>query len=739
MSVIQRIRDKYARWAVIAIALALTGFILMDAFTGRSRLFSGGNSTIVGRVNGKAIDENEFNRKVQLQEQNEQQRRGGSLGEGAREQIINNLWKEEVDQMLLQNEFDKLGLSVGKKERTDMLYTNPHPLAKQYLGNPQTGEYDPNNAQQIVNSIRRGSDKAQKEQLNILLNAIDNGRLTEKYTSLIAGTIHYPKWVLEKQNADNSLMARVSYVKVPDSLVSDKEAVVTDKEIADFIEKHKDVYKTDDEFRTIQYVLFSAAPTAKDSAAAFKEVESQKQKFVAMTDLNEIKTFVASQSDLAFSDSYFAESAIQVPAKDSIFKLEKNGVYGPYLDASDYVLAKVIDKRVMPDSVKARHILIQTNNPQTGQVLLEDSIAKRRIDSIELALRHGISFDTLAQKFSDDKGSALFGGLLRMPTQSGDTTDYFTQGQMVRAFNDSCFMGKVGDLKKVKTEFGWHLIQILDQRKFEPHYKVAYVAKKIEASEETERNAENASLQFAGESRDLKSFDANFEKNLKNRGYQKLFAPDISSHAFQIPGVGISRKFVRDQVFTASRGDVLQPERVGDSYVVAVVTEINKAGKLSVTTGRRYIEPILRNKKKAAVLKKRIGKVTTLEAVAASMRQTVQVADSIRFAGGGGKDPIAYESKVLGAVFNPANNGKVVPEPLEGNRGGVYVVRVDNISTTVVENADINAQKTSMEARGRMSILMSNQLGNNFGQQQYDPALVLRRAAKIKDNRNKFY
>ena len=35
MSVIQDIRDKYARWAVIAIAVALLGFILMDALAGR--------------------------------------------------------------------------------------------------------------------------------------------------------------------------------------------------------------------------------------------------------------------------------------------------------------------------------------------------------------------------------------------------------------------------------------------------------------------------------------------------------------------------------------------------------------------------------------------------------------------------------------------------------------------------------------------------------------------------------
>ena len=101
---------------------------------------------------------------------------------------------------------------------------------------------------------------------------------------------------------------------------------------------------------------------------------------------------------------------------------------------------------------------------------------------------------------------------------------------------------------------------------------------------------------------------------------------------------------------------------------------------------------------------------------------------------------ISYEPKVVGATFNPANRGKVVTEPLDGRYGNVYVIRVDDITATAVENADINAQRKSTEAQGRMNILMSNQNSQfNFGQQQYDPAAVLRKAATIKDYRNKFY
>jgi len=440
-----------------------------------------------------------------------------------------------------------------------------------------------------------------------------------------------------------------------------------------------------------------------------------------------MEDFIKVNSELPFYNSYISKKNIQVPDKDSIFNTPIGGIYGPFVDKDNYMLAKVIDIKQLPDTVKVRHILIATQQEQQGQVIQirEDSTAQKLADSIALAIKNGANFDTLCRKYTDDPGSK----------DSGIYNNVYT-GRMVAEFNDFIFTHKVGESGVVKTSFGYHYIEILSQKGNEPAYKVAYLSKKIESSDETERNAENSATQFAGESRDQKSFEANFEKNLKSKGIQKLFAPDINSHAFQIPGVGASRKFIK-QVFDADKGDVLQPERVADNYVVAVVTEVNKAGTMSVALGRRYVEPILRNKKKVELIKKKIGNVTTLEAVSTQVRQPIQVEDSLRFSGGNSK--LSYETKVAGAAFNPANKGKVVPEPVDGRYGVVYVLRVDNVTATAVENADVNAQRKSLEGQGRMSILMSNQYAQYGYGQQYDPAAVLRKAATIKDYRNKFY
>ena len=721
MSIIQTIRDKYARFAVIAVAVALIGFILIDYISGRGRSLFSGNSTTLGSVNGQKIDELDFEKKVQMQEQSQQQQ--GPVGEEGRQQIIAALWKQQVDQILLKEEFDKLGLSVGKKEFADMLYTDPHQLARQYLGNPQNGEYDPNSVRQLINSIRRGKDKNQKDQLNLLLDAIEKARLTEKYQGLVAGTIHYPKWLFEKQNTDNSLMAKISFVGVPLSTISDsaKEVAVSDKEIEDYIDKHKDLYKSEDDTRTIEYVLFSAAPSAKDSAATKNSVLALK---TAFDTTKNVADFIKANSELAFYDSYVSKNKIQVPDKDSIFKTPVGGIYGPYIDKDNFVLAKVLDVKPWPDTVKVRHILIATQ--EQGQFVREDSTAKKLADSIQLAIKNGAKFDSLVVKYSDDPGSKNNGGVY----------DNVYSGQMVPTFNDFIFNHKAGESGVVKTDFGYHYIEILSQKGSTPAYKVAYLSKKIETSDETEKNAETAALQFAGNNRDLKSFDANAEKDLKPKGIQKLIAPNINSHAYDIPGIGVSRKFIKD-IFDADKGDVLQPEKVGDNYVVAVVTASSKAGTFTAASGRNYIEPILKNKKKAEEIRKKIGKITTVDAVAASMKQVVQTADSLRFSGSG-RSPVSFEHKVIGATFDPANKGKVVPEALDGN-SAVYVVRVDEVTATIVENADIAAQQKNLESQGRMRILMSNQYSQFGYGQQYDPAAVLRKAATIKDNRNRFY
>ena len=140
-------------------------------------------------------------------------------------------------------------------------------------------------------------------------------------------------------------------------------------------------------------------------------------------------------------------------------------------------------------------------------------------------------------------------------------------------------------------------------------------------------------------------------------------------------GLGYSRQFVRN-IYDASAGDVLKPERIDDSYVVAVVVEVLKEGTQSVAKARPQVEPLLMNKKKAELIKKKIGNITTLEAASTALNNSpIQTVDSVRMSSRSGATALSFEPRITGAAFNPANKGKIVMEALEGN-SGVYVIRV---------------------------------------------------------------
>src|SRR5690348_4473650 len=120
MSVIQSIRDKYARWAAIAIAVALVGFIVMDAFSGRTGVF-GSNDNTIGVINGDKIETKDFSARVAAAEQ-QAQANGQSLNEQQKKQINDDIWNREITTRVMADQFEELGITVGESEMKDVLY-----------------------------------------------------------------------------------------------------------------------------------------------------------------------------------------------------------------------------------------------------------------------------------------------------------------------------------------------------------------------------------------------------------------------------------------------------------------------------------------------------------------------------------------------------------------------------------------------------------------------------------------
>ncbi len=706
MSIIQKIRDKAAVLLTTAIALSLIGFLVQDAFIGKTGNSFASPSTTVGSINGKDIDAVEFSSKVNMAEQNYRQQ-GMQTNEMVTQNIVESIWNGYVQEELVRGEADKLGLSLTAKELGNLLFSDDAPQEfKQLFTNQNTGMYDIQAARTWFNNLKKSKKSEDLKMVNDqLINPLHIRLLTDKYNSLFTNGVYVPTWMVEKLNADNTGFASISFTGAPYGTISDSLASlkISDKEIADYIDKHKEDFKQE-KTRSISYVVFDANPTGADTASVINQLNGLKEEFLSTTDA---KAFVTrNNTTLPYYDGYSLGSKLQMGAKQSIIDMPAGTVVGPYADAGSFVLAKKIAVRTVPDSVKCRHILIGTVDPQTGAQIRPDSTAKRTADSVIAAVRSGANFGALAAQLSDDQGSKNNAGEYNFSTADVN---------LAREFYDFIFYGKTGDREVVKTSFGYHILEVLSQKNFEEAYKVAYLAKKVIASEETDNAAQSAAIQFAGNSRSPKAFDETANK----QNLPKLIADNIREMDYSVAGMP-SRPFVK-WIYENKVGTISEPFDLKDKYVVAMITGTHEEGVQSASTARIMVEPVLRNKKKAAEIIRKIGTASTLEAIATAIGGQVNQVDTLRFS-----DPfvanLGSEPKVIGAAFNKDNLSKL-SKPIEG-QNGVFVIRTNQVGALAGMGVDVKLQRKSLEAQLKQFA-------------SYSTLESLRKSADIEDERRK--
>ncbi|RZL15132.1 MAG: hypothetical protein EOO89_14535 [Pedobacter sp.] len=476
MSIIQNIRDK-AAWIVSgAIALALIAFIAQDAFQGGSRGLFSGNATTIGKVNGKKIEVAPFEERVKMME--EQYRNANyPVNDMMRQQIRDGVWSEYVEDIILSKEYEKLGLTISDKELNDMLYgPNPPQQLQQQFTDQKTGIYDANAAYNAIKSLKKGTPQYTSF-WGEFIPSLEKVRIKDKYLTLLGNSNYVPKWLVEKMNNDNGQVANVSLVAVPYSTIADSAIKITDQDINQYVGEHKDLYKQE-ESRTIEYVSFDASATKEDTASIYSQVEALKSEFATATDIPAF--LLGNASEVEYADMYVQKSKMQMVNADTLRTLADGQIYGPYLDGGNYALAKMIGKRNIPDSIKVRHILIKTQDGQSGPVRT-DSAAKKLIDSIVAAINTGSNFDSMVVKLSEDEGSKNTGGVYDFASTQFSTIS--------KEFAETGFYGSVGDKKTVHVSnaqyAGYHYIEVLSQKNFEPAYKIAYYSKAILASDAT--------------------------------------------------------------------------------------------------------------------------------------------------------------------------------------------------------------------------------------------------------------
>ncbi len=708
MQIIQKIRDKGAAIVIAVIALSLIGFILMDANLGSNR--SGSASPTIGKINGEKINSKDFNDKVQEIEQ----QYGGKVSGAQIFQLRQSAWDQLVAERILTAEFEKLGLVYTPKELSATMFSEDAPQTlKQAFTDKSTGRYDIVKAQQWWQTAKKSKGEQRDAIEKQIVEPMKLQALYGKYSGLIAASAYYPSWMKEKENVESKTFSTISYASIPYSVITDSTVAVSDNDIKDYLGKNKAAY-TQDGGRMISYVSFSANPSSSDTLKTLESVSALKNAFAADTNA---KVFVSrNMSSKTFSDAYIPKSKFTMQQKDSVTALAKGAVYGPYLDGNEFVVAKMADIKLLPDSIKCRHILIATADRQTGQPTMPDSIAKKRIDSVEMAVKSGASFDLLEAQYSTDEAAHKDKGVMTF-----DVATIQNKEQFAPEFGEF-LLNENGETKKtIKTNFGWHYIEILEKKNPSPAYNVAYLAKEISPSDETVNTASAKATRLSGEAKDKKLLEAYIAKN----GLQKIDVPGIiKENDYQLGALQDARQLVK-WAFDAKEGDVSEPFNIGDQFVVGILNKIQPEGLPDATTSRPQVETKIRNLKKAELIKTKIKTATTLEAAAAAYNQTVSTAGadssltfSAQIINGVGQEP-----KVIGAAFNKAYQSKI-SEPITGSNG-VYVIKVNSIAVKPADAPDVAAKQVVERTKS-----LSQQINSGWFES-------LRKLADIVDERSK--
>ena len=705
MATLQNIRNRGSLMIAIVIGLALGAFILGDMLNSGSNLMKPSQMEIA-EIDGESVQYPDFQRKVEelseIYKMNSQQTQ---IDESTWEQIREQVWQGYLQENILTKASEKLGITVSAEELFDLVQgPNPHPIIQQLFKDPQTGAVDKSTIIKFLKELETIASPESKSYWLYIENQIQQDKIRSKYNTLVSKGLYVTSSEAKKSLEAKNRNASFQYLVLNYSSISDAAVTVSDSDLKEYYNQHKDLYKQD-KTRKIEYITFEVLPSAADNAATQKWVADNKEEFATVTDNAQ---YVNVNSDTRFDPSFLKKEELPANIGEWAFAAQPGDFYGPYFENNEYKLVKIDQFKMLPDSVQASHILI---NPQTvGSV----EKARALVDSLKRNIELGGSFAEAAMKYSEDPGSKLKGGDL----------GWFKRKQMVPEFEEAAFSGEINKLYIAGTQFGFHLIKTTKKGKETNQVRIATLSRKVAASTETYQKAYSETSKFASENQSFEEFN----KAVLNQKLDKKIAT-LKENDREVTGLEQSRALVR-AAFSAEKGKILVNNEgspifeFGNKFVIGAMTEATEEGPSSFEEAKIRVDLAVRKEKKAEMLAEKAKSAasgqTDLASVASKLSTEVKDAPAVNFTTF--SIPSAgFEPAVIGTVCSLAE-GKI-SGPIEGN-AGIYLIKV----TSVVNNADADLKGEKVR--------LAQSLGYRAGSQVFES---LKKVVDIEDKRAKFY
>ena len=715
MAVLNKIRQR-SIFLIIIIALALFSFIIGDIFTNMGSADKSQN--VVATVNGDDIERGAFMNQVE----NIQRQSGGSV---TNTQAMNRVWDQEVRNKVMQTQYDALGISIERDYMRQLLMQNLGSLDE---FKNDAGLFDEDKLNEFIANLKaiapetttlNGSPVNYKAWTDFEQTISQTG-VQQTYFNLVKagviGTLTEGEldYQLENDKAD------LKYVQIPFSSIPDSVLKIKKSDIKNYIKKHSKKYEVEAS-RDLVYVQFKEQASLEDEQAIqaelsalvddkveFNEAAKANETVIGFKNSSDANAFVNANSSVKYNNNFVFESSLPKADLKAMVSLELNDVYGPYKEGDSYKLSKLVAKKMISDSTKVRHILI----PFVGGVRVDPSVtstdaqAKAQADSIYKVLKTNRSKFNSLLVLSSDKVSNEKDGVIEFAYTDGFAEEF-------KAYS---FENPKGSLGVVRTDFGYHVIEILSQGPKQQAYKIATIVQEIEPSVKTIDDVFKNKSKF-----EIAIAKSDFNEVSDQANYKTMPVSSIKELDESIPGIGMQRAIVRWSFEDGTEvGDFKSFNISGGGFVVAKITAVNEKGLMSVEKASVTALPEIRKEKKAALIIGRIS-ATTLDAIASEEGQTVKTAISVNMKNptlsGAGREP-----KVIGTVFGLTEGAT---SKLVVGLNGVYAVQLTKL-TTASELPNYQA------AANRVGQAKSNAVNSKL-------YTALKDAAEIEDNRASFY
>ncbi|MCF8259924.1 MAG: peptidylprolyl isomerase [Melioribacteraceae bacterium] len=685
-----------APWFIISVGgLFVLFMVLSDA---RVADIVGAQSNNVGSINGKDISYQEFSATVENIKNQQEQQNGTEIEESQMDLFRDQVWDLMVDQALVAQKINDLGIKVTDEEITEVILGDNPP---QYLRSnfiDSTGNF---NRAAYESAI---FDPQNKDILIQVEEQIRAQKTQEKLQSIINATVTVSESEVKQDYIDKNIKMSSVFVAVESSSIEDSTIEVTESEIEDYYNEHKSDYEVKEQ-RKLKYVLFNKKPSNSDSTGIVNNLNSIVTKLDG--DTSTFKTYVEIYSDEPYSLDTTAISSLPANAVSKLMAANRNDLIGPLLTGQSYTLYKLVDKiKSDEEFVRASHILIRLGT--------NDDSVKTVVDGLYDRLIAGEPFAALAKEYSEDPSNAPKGGDL----------GWFGKGAMVKEFEDASFNGKIDEVQKpIKTRFGYHIIKVTG--KSNQKFVVEKIVNNINASPTTVDKIYNRASDFA-----YLAGENDFTKEAELMKFQISETPSFSENAQSIPGLGSNKGAIRF-AFDNSVGSISEVFRVAAGYAVVMVSDITEEGYKPLEEVKNQIEINVRNEKK----------LDKTFAIAQQISESLGADDDF------GKAREIYSKAKVSAASDYTPNGNVtgigrdyafnqysvkgelnkVSPPIKGTRGS-YLIKVTR--RTEFDENNYNLRKESLK-----ETLLAQKKSTAFR----DWLTAIREDADVVDNRHKFF